>query len=259
MAALTGRVALVTGGSRGVGAATVEALARAGADVVVNCRNKVDRAERVARAARGLGVRALVAPADITDLEQVGGMLARVRDELGRLDVLVLNASGGMERDLVAGDPAYPMRVNRDGPLDLVRRAGPLMGPGSVVIHVTSHLAYLYGRVEQIPEYEPVAASKHAGEQALRALLPELAAAGVRLAVVSGDLIEDTIVPQLMNRRRPGLIEARKRQAGSLPTTVDMADAIVRAAIEPLPSGETLFVGGEDVILRERQRPKDPP
>ena len=239
---LGGRVALVTGGSRGVGAATVAALARAGADVVVNCRNKVDRAERVARAAGAVGVRALVAPADVTDPGQVESMLALVGAEFGHLDVLVLNASGGMERDLVARDPAYPMRVNRDGPLGLVGRARPLMRPGSVVIHVTSHLAYLYGRIEQIPEYEPVAASKHAGEQALRALIPDLAAAGVRLAVVSGDLIEDTIVPQLMNRRRPGLIEARRRQVGSLPTTADMAAAIARAAAEPLPSGETIYV-----------------
>jgi NAD(P)-dependent dehydrogenase (short-subunit alcohol dehydrogenase family) len=172
-------------------------------------------------------------------------MLARVRDELGRLDVLVLNASGGMERAL-ADDAEYPMRVNRDAPLDLLRQARPLMEPGSVVIHVTSHLAYLYGRIEQIPEYEPVAASKHAGEHALRALIPELAAAGLRLAVVSGDLIEDTIVPQLIDRRHPGLIEARRQQIGALPTTADMAAAIARAAVEPLPSGETLFVGGED-------------
>jgi NAD(P)-dependent dehydrogenase (short-subunit alcohol dehydrogenase family) len=248
MTAMAGRIALVTGGSRGVGAATVEALARAGADVVVNCRNKVERAERVAAAARALGVRALVAPADITDPGQIEVMLARAREAFGRLDLLILNASGGMERDLVAADPDYPMRVNRDGPLDLLAQARPLLAPGAVVVHVTSHLAYLYGRIEQIPEYEPVAASKHAGEQALRALEPELGAAGIRLAVVSGDLIEDTIVPQLMERRRPGLIAARKQQAGALPTTADMAAAIVRATVEPLPSGETIFVGGEDVI-----------
>jgi NAD(P)-dependent dehydrogenase (short-subunit alcohol dehydrogenase family) len=248
MTHMKGKVALVTGGSRGVGAATVEALARAGADVVVNCRNKVGRAEAVARAARQQGVRALVAPADITDPAQVGAMIARVRAELGRLDALILNASGGMERDLVAADRDYPTRVNRDAPIDLVRQARPLMAPGAVVVHVTSHLAFLYGRVEQIPEYEPVAASKHAGEQALRALIPELASVGIRLVVVSGDLIEDTIVPQLMERRRPGLIAERRQQIGSLPTTADMAAAIVRAAAEPLPSGQTLFVGGEDQI-----------
>lgn len=236
---LTGRVALVTGGSRGVGAATVDALAHAGAAVVVNCRNKVSRAEAVADRARAHGVQALVARADITDSDAVAVMLAQIP----KLDFLILNASGGMERDLVAADPSYPTRINRDAPLLLLDAALPKLRDGGVVVHVTSHLAYLYGRIEQVPDYEPVAASKHAGEQALRARVPELAARGLRLAIVSGDLIEDTIVPRLMNRRNPGLIEARRAQVGTLPTTADMAAAIVRACAEPLPNGHTLFVG----------------
>src|SRR5439155_17976940 len=142
-------------------------------------------------------------------------------------------------------DQAYPMRINRDAPLALLSAARRLMPSGAVVVHVTSHLAHLYGQIEQIPEYEPVAESKHAGEEALRSLIPELAASGLRLAVVSGDLIEDTIVPQLMDRRHPGLIASRRAEVGTLPTTNQMADAIVRAAVEAWPSGQTLFVGDE--------------
>ena len=252
MASLNGKVALVTGGSRGVGAATVEALARAGAHVVVNYRNKAKRGEEVAAAARALGVRSIALQADITDPGQNARMVERTRAELGRLDVLVLNASGGMEKELVAADPGYPMRINRDAPLDLVAAARGLMPPGGAIVHVTSHLAHFYGRVEQIRVYEPVAESKHAGEQALLAMAPELARAGLRLAIVSGDLIEDTIVPRLMDRRSPGLIERRRAEAGTLPTTADMAEAIVRAAADDaLPMGAVLFVGDAELPLRQ--------
>lgn len=250
---LRDRVALVTGGSRGVGAATVVELARAGADVVVNYRNKARRADEVAAAARELGVRAIAVPADITDEEALAAMVERVRAELGRLDVLVLNASGGMEKELVAADPDYAMRINRDANLRLVELARPLMPRGGVIVHVTSHLAHFYGRIAQPPVYEPVARSKHAGEAALGALAPELAASGLRLVVVSGDLIEDTIVPRLMDRLTPGLIEGRRARAGALPTTADMAAAIVRAALDAsLPTGAVLFVGDGELPLTAR-------
>jgi NAD(P)-dependent dehydrogenase (short-subunit alcohol dehydrogenase family) len=251
VASLNGKVALVTGGSRGVGAATVEALARAGAHVVVNYRNKAKRGEEVAAAARALGMRAIAVGADVTEPGDVARMVASTGEEFGRLDVLVLNASGGMEREMAA-DPRYPMRINRDAPVGLVEATRPLMAPGGVIVHVTSHLAHFYGRVEQIPVYEPVAESKHAGENALLAMAPELARAGLRLAIVSGDLIEDTIVPRLMDRRSPGLIARRRAEAGTLPTTADMAVAIVRAASdETLPMGAVLFVGEPDLPLRE--------
>ena len=251
MVSLNGKVALITGGSRGVGAATVEALARAGAHVVVNYRNKAKRGEEVAAAARALGVRAIAVQADVTAPGGIERLMAATRAELGRLDVLVLNASGGMEKE-VAADPGYPMRINRDAAVGLVEAARPLMGTGGVIVHVTSHLAHFYGRIEQIPVYEPVAASKHAGERALLAMAPELARAGLRLAIVSGDLIEDTIVPRLMDRRNPGLIARRRAEAGTLPTTADMAAAIVHATSDDdLPMGAVLFVGEADLPSRQ--------
>ena len=237
-------VALVTGGSRGVGAVTVLALARAGYNVVINYRNKARRAEAVAVDARRAGATALVIQADITDRDAVIAMMGRIEAEFGQLDALILNASGGMEKDLIVADPDYPMRINRDAPMTLLEQAHQIFASGGVIVHVTSHLAHFYGRVEQLPAYEPVAASKHAGEIALIAAIPDLARRGIRLAIISGDLIEDTIVPQLMERAAPGLIAGRRAQVGSLPTTADMAKAIVDAVrSDALSTGSVIYVG----------------
>jgi hypothetical protein len=96
----------------------------------------------------------------------------------------------------------------------------------------------------QLRSYEPVAASKHAGERALQDRIPELAARGVSLVVVSGDLIEDTITAKLLEREHPGLIEGRRATLGSLLTVEAFAEAVVSAALDPqLESGATVLVG----------------
>ena len=241
---LTGKVILVTGGSRGVGAEAVQVAAACGADVAINYRSKARRAEQIAEAVREQGRRALLVEADITDAGAVGRMYDAVREAFGRLDVLILNASGGLEKDV---DEGYAMRLNRDAQVELVRQALPLLGPGSKIVFVTSHLAHYHGEKPVMPEYEPVAASKKAGEVALRALMPELEASGIDFVVVSGDLIEGTITPKLLNRMRPGVIEQRRDEAGWLPTTEDFARAIVLAAgREDITGGATVYVGSTE-------------
>ncbi len=120
-------------------------------------------------------------------------LVAEIARWTGGLAAPGLNASGGLERDLVAADPDYPLRINRDAQVALLERARPLLSAGSTVVFVTSHWAHGYGEVEQLPAYEPVAASKHAGERAVRALIAALVEQGVRVIVVTGDLIEGTI------------------------------------------------------------------
>jgi 3-oxoacyl-[acyl-carrier protein] reductase len=91
---LTGRIAIVTGGGTGIGAATTRLLAGYGADVVIAART-VEDLERTAEAVeRGTGRRCLVVPTDITDEEQVVRLVQRTVDELGRIDILVNNAGG---------------------------------------------------------------------------------------------------------------------------------------------------------------------
>src|SRR4051794_16798459 len=93
---MEGRVALVTGASRGVGAEIARVMAERGADVVVNFRSKGRRAEHVATVVRSAGRQALLARADITSPQEVGGMLHAAAARFGHLDYLVLNASGGL-------------------------------------------------------------------------------------------------------------------------------------------------------------------
>lgn len=238
-------VALITGASRGIGAATALALAARGYDVVITYRNKAGRAEAVRQAAEQHGARALALECDLTRRGDIENLVSRIQACAEHIDVLVLNASGGLERALVAADPAYPWRINHDAQLALVDASLPLLQPGGAVVFVTSHWAHLYGQVEQLPSYEAVAESKWAGEQALRSRQSDLERRGIRLLVVTGDLVEGTITPKLLERATPGVAAERRDILGALPSTDSMGQAIAEAATNPLLlSGSTVVVGG---------------
>ena len=89
---LKGRIALVTGGGRGIGRACCEAIAAAGADVVVNYRSNQQAAEETAKLVVSTGRRAMTVRADVSSAEDVARMVADVEEELGPIDLLVNNA-----------------------------------------------------------------------------------------------------------------------------------------------------------------------
>ncbi|GCE11339.1 SDR family oxidoreductase [Tengunoibacter tsumagoiensis] len=239
------KVALVTGGSRGIGAATALALAEQGYDCIITYRNKGARANDVVSQLTQRGVRGLAVASDITSASDRAKLAETVHQWAGHLNALVLNASGGMEREALAQNPDYPMQINHEAQIGLLELLLPSMVAGSSLVFVTSHWAHLYGRISQIPNYEQVAASKYAGEQAIRARLPELTQRGIRLAVVTGDLIEGTITPKLLERAAPGLAQSRTASIGNLPTATDMGTAIAVAAYDhTLPTGQTIVIGG---------------
>ena len=94
---------------------------------MINYRNKAPRAEKLAAELRGLGVEVLVVGADLTDPESVQAMFAEVERTFGSLDVLVLNASGGMESGM---GEEYALQLNRDAQLRVLESALPLLGDG---------------------------------------------------------------------------------------------------------------------------------
>ncbi|TAJ46375.1 MAG: SDR family NAD(P)-dependent oxidoreductase [Herbiconiux sp.] len=237
---LAGKRALVTGSSRGIGADTVGYFAEAGASVVINYRNKEARAVKLANSIREAGGSAIVVGADLTDPASVSAMFDQIQAELDGLDILVLNASGGMESGMAAD---YAMTLNRDAQVNVLTAALPLLAPGSRIVFVTSHQAHFIRTTETMPEYEQVALSKRAGEDALRALIPQLDEAGIDFVVVSGDMIEGTITATLLERANPGAIGARKEAAGRLYNVSEFAAEVAAAAIDPIPANHTRYVG----------------
>ena len=160
---LAGRVAVVTGGTRGIGRAVAEALARAGADVVPTSRTEA-AVEAAADAMRELGADSVVAPTDVADDRDVAALFEAVDERFGRLDVLVNNAGvnprAGMGRpgDVDAEAFESTLEVNLLGAFDCARTAGPLLqadGGGSVV-----NVASVVGLVGMKRQH-PYTASKH--------------------------------------------------------------------------------------------------
>lgn len=241
MGKLDGKTAIVTGSSRGVGADVAKFLAAEGAAVVVNYRQKAPRANKVVAQIEEAGGRAVAVGADLTTQEGVHALVSAAMENFGSLDLLILNASGGMESGMAED---YALQLNRDAQLNMVNAALPVMTPGSRVVFVTSHQAHFIESVPTMPEYEPVARSKRAGEDALRAFIPNLAEHGLSLVVVSGDMIEGTVTATLLDRANPGAIEARREAAGRLYSVSEFAAEITAVATADVPSGHTEYVGG---------------
>jgi 3-oxoacyl-[acyl-carrier protein] reductase len=238
------QVILITGASRGIGAEVATQLAGPKRHIIINFREKTRRAMEVADEICAAGGRGSIAQADLCDVGAVTAMIAGIKQRFGRLDVLVLNASGGMER---GADPDYAMRINRDAQSVLTRLALELIPSGGRIVFVTSHQAHFYGTKPVPAEYLPVAVSKQAGEQTLREMHDAFDAKGIAFVVVSGDMVDGTIVVRLLERANPDAVAIR-RAVGPLPTIPEFASAIVRAIAEPCQNGQTIYVGGPDYL-----------
>ncbi|GAS96812.1 short-chain dehydrogenase [Mycolicibacterium canariasense] len=238
------QIVLVTGASRGIGAEVARQLAEPDTHVIVNYREKAKRAETVADNIRDLGGQASTVAADISDEASAAAMITDIGRRFGRLDMLVLNASGGLEQGADAG---YAMRLNRDAQRRLVELALPLMPRGARIVFVTSHQAHFYPHKAVPKGYAPIALSKRAGETALHGMKHEFDRRGIHFTVVSGDMIDGTIIIRLLQRRDPGAVDARRAHA-PLPTVEEFATAIAGAARSPYHPG-IVYVGGSDYLI----------
>lgn len=251
MSSVAGKTVVITGSSRGVGADTAKILAGEGANVVVNYRQKAPRANKVVKEIAEAGGHAIAVQADITDAESRAGLFRAAVDEFGGVDVLILNASGGMETEM--GED-YALRLNRDAQNDTLTEALRVLPEGGRVVFVTSHQAHFINDVETMPEYEAVAKSKRAGEDTLTARVPELQDKGIGFVVVSADMIEGTVTATLLNRARPGALDERREAAGKLYTVNEFAQEIAAMVTADVPTGHVELVGGAEDFLAQAGR-----
>ncbi|ROR45165.1 SDR family NAD(P)-dependent oxidoreductase [Kitasatospora cineracea] len=141
---IEGRVALVTGGSRGIGAAVALRLAEQGADVALTYRQNAEQTRQVARKIEGMGRRALAVPADGADEEALTGAVERTVGTLGRLDVLVNNAAlfpSGPLADVDTAELDRVLAVNVRAPFVLARAAAAHLPEGGRIIGIGSNIA----------------------------------------------------------------------------------------------------------------------
>lgn len=186
-----GRVALVTGSSRGIGREIALRLARDGADVVVNFRKRDEEARATLAAVEALGSRGLLVQANMAEPAEIDRLFATVREELGGLDFLVCNAAAGvqgtlMEATVKAWDLA--MNVNARSYLLCAQAAVPLITArgGGRIIAVTARIA----TERAFPYYGTVAASKAAINTITAYLAVELAPYGISVNAISPGLVD---------------------------------------------------------------------
>jgi glucose 1-dehydrogenase len=191
-------VTIVTGGGRGIGAATALHLVRSGHNVVVNYRRDRSAAERVVEVAAGLGGRAVAVQADVTREDEVDGLFEAAQRELGPVTGLVNNAGATAHVGALADTPIEVVRevleVNLLGVIMCARRGAQLMstrrgGAGGAIVNVSSAAATLGSAYE----YVHYAAAK-AGVDALTVGLgKELAQDGIRVNAVAPGTVRTDI------------------------------------------------------------------
>ena len=196
MSDLAKRVALVTGGSRGIGQAIAVSLAEAGAAVAVNYREKAAEAEAVANAIRAKGGKAIAVQADVSRADEVARLTATVERELGPVDVLVNNAGVGLVRsvdDLTEADFDLTIAVNLKSVFLCTQAVIPGMRARQWgrIVNISSGAARGAGGVG--PHYN---ASKAGMEGMTRGYAARLVKDGITVNAVAPSLIETDMVRQ---------------------------------------------------------------
>lgn len=236
-------VTVVTGGGRGIGAATALRLARGGHDVVVNFRSDQTAAEAVVRQAATAGARAVAVAADVTSEEGVEHLFSVTIETFGAISCLVNNAGATLHIGDLADTPVATIRavldVNLVGALLCARRAAQLMsttrgGAGGAIVNVSSAAATL----GSAHEYVHYAAAKAGVEAMTVGLARELAGQGVRVNAVAPGIVRTDIHAGAGDPDRP------ERLAGRIPLGRAGDPAEIAAAIAWLLNPEASYVTG---------------
>lgn len=240
---LSGKLALITGGTRGIGSGIALAMAAAGARVVVTGRDR-PMAESVVAQIRQAGGSGDFLISDLLDDAEVDGLIPRVEHAFGSIDVLVNNA--GIDADNPAirhplEDWQRVLRLNLEVPFRLCQAVaqGMLQRGAGIIINVSSVLGLVGAR-----EVSSYAASKHGLIGLTKVLAVEWAAQGIRVNAIAPGLIQTDMTANMWDR--PGAHEYIKRSipAGRIGTPADVGGVAVFLA-----SDAAAFVHGETIVV----------
>jgi len=219
---LHGKVALITGGSRGIGRAIALRLAQNGADVVVNyVRHRRDAEDTVA-AIEEIGGRCLAVKANVSKEEDLVRMFDEIKEQHEHLDILVSNAASGVLKpamDLTNRHWNWAMDINARALLNLTQHSVPMMRKDGRILAVSS-----LGAIRAVPNYAAVGASKAALESLVRHLAVELGPRGILVNTISAGVVDTDALKKFPNRDDIIGQSLERTPLGRLTTPEDVAD-----------------------------------
>jgi 3-oxoacyl-[acyl-carrier protein] reductase len=231
-----GRIALVTGGSRGIGRATALALGRAGANVAINFLTQEDAANQVALEIKKIGCNASIFQGDVSQSLEVDRMVAEITGKLGTIDILVNNAGQARRLsvdEVTEDDWDQTMSINLKSVFLVTRAVLPHMRAQKWgrIVNVSSGASMTGGSVGI-----HYSASKGGVDALSRAYASRLVKEGITVNVVSPSLIDTGMIPDKL--------VAKNIPMGRLGLPEECADAIVQAASNGFMTGQTIFLNG---------------
>jgi enoyl-[acyl-carrier protein] reductase III len=248
---LSGKLALVTGGGRGIGRAIALELARRGADILINYIRHPDDAAKVAAEVRALGVTGEILRANVADEDHIARMFTEVSERFGYLDILVNNSASGVNRPSAELTPHHwdwTLSVNARGAWLCARAALPLMQSrgGGAVVSISS-----LGGSRVMRDYFLVGVSKAALEAVTRYLAVELASSGVRVNAVSGGLVDTDALKSFSWGSEVIHQTLERTPAARMVTPEDIARAVAFLCSDDsaMIRGQTLIVDGGFSLL----------
>jgi len=241
---LQGKVALVTGSSRGIGKAIALRFAENGVHLVVNYIRRRQNAEETAHLIEGLGARCMVVKANVADEDHVKSMFLRIKDEFGKCDFLVSNAASGVLKPVMELDRRHwnwAMDINARALLTLAQQAVPIMPEGGRIMAVSS-----LGSVRAVENYTAVGASKAALESLVRHLAVELGPMGIRVNTISAGAVDTEALKKFPNRKTILDTALARTPLGRLTTPDDVADVglFLCSDLARMIHGQTIVVDG---------------
>ena len=234
---LRGHTALVTGGSRGIGAAIVRALAEAGAAVAINYRERADAANALAKQITGAGGKAVAIGADVSEAGAVAQMIERASTELGPIDILVNNAGIAVVRgvdDLTETDFDRTITVNLKSVFLCTQAVLPMMRAKKWgrIVNISSGAARGAGAIG--PHYN---ASKAGVEGMTRGYAARLVKEGITVNAVAPSLIDTD-----MMKGQDNLVS--RIPLGRFGTAEEVAQAAMMLIGNPYMTGQTVALSG---------------
>ena len=241
---LKGRVAVVTGGSRGIGRSIAEVLAERGAAVGIAYRERADQGDAVAAAITAQGGRAVAAACDVSDSEAVTAYFERIAAELGPVDILINNAGVSRDTHVLMMDHARwesVLAVNLDGAFHCVRAVvrGMLLRRWGRIVNVSSPSATM-----PLPGQASYAASKAGLEGFTRGLSRDLAAKGVLVNAVAPGMIATEMLESMPAAAREGYVKAVALGRVGQPRLVAEVVAFLASERSSYMTGQVIAVDG---------------